>query len=89
MCNEAAGEARRDRMLRVVCKLPAPDAHRIGYCDIVDVETGEVKKTAEALFNEAVERVREELRPCGMVNGWAVKATCRKCPNMKRMWEEE
>ena len=79
-------------MLRVVCKLPVDARIHAGCCDKVDEATGEVLKTAEELMKEACAS-HPNLRPCGlktdmMNGGWAVKATCRKCPHLKRMWEE-
>jgi|GEM_PF-6777381 len=79
-------------MLRVVCDLPVDARIHAGCCDKVDATTGEVLKTAEELMKEACAS-HPNLRPCGlktdmMNGGWAVKATCRKCQHLKRMWEE-
>ena len=79
-------------MLRVVCDLPVDARIHAGFCDKVN-EDGTVVATAEELMKEACAQ-HPDLRPCGlktdMLNGgWAVKATCRKCPHLKRMWEEK
>jgi len=79
-------------MLRVVCDLHVDARIHAGYTDVIDEATGEIVKTAEDLMKEACER-NPELRPCArktdiLNGGWAEKKTCRKCPHMKRMWEE-
>ena len=68
----------------ICCRYRLPSPQAAGCGDDIDVETGEVRRTAADVLKEWAERY-PHLRPCPLINwNWTYRTRCQKCRHAVR-----